>query len=334
MSHKPQVAVVTGSRSEWGLLNPVVDKLDNPMLFCTGSHLIEQFGNTKKEIKKSYIEIQSMFDGDSPYDISCNIGSIIVAISARFTKRRPDIIILLGDRYETFACAVASYTMGIPIAHIHGGEYTLGSLDNAWRDCITRMSTLHFVAHSDYKERVSRIVNSVDNIIVVGALGCDGLERWHGKRDKIIMLFHPNDDVKSLNLHDLKLYLRKAYPAHVVLWIGSNADAGWSQYRGEIASLPRDTFIQYLKESLFIIGNSSCGIIEAPALGTPTINVGNRQEGRLMTQSIWNCSSEFGAIKACIDAMVVDNKYDFEYLPYKGENVSQKIVDGVYEYLS
>jgi GDP/UDP-N,N'-diacetylbacillosamine 2-epimerase (hydrolysing) len=314
------IAVITGSRAEWGILRPLVHRLES-LLFVTGSHLSPEFGETWRQIDYPITEkIECVLSSNTPLGVTISMGLATQLFGVAFTKHQPDLVVVLGDRYEIFAAVSAAHVAGIPVAHIAGGELTEGSYDDGFRHCITKMSHLHFTAAEEYRQRVIQMGENPLTVFNVGALGCDGLEkrayRPPGKPGHYI-LAHYGEGASDYEFPDGSLVVR-VFGSHDVSCTGG---------RG---SMPREDFLRELKAADAIIGNSSSGIIEAPALGVPTINVGDRQKGRLMATSIIHCESP----KAL--PLALDNLYsDFfqgimasdYYTPYQGGNVAGKIAD-------
>ncbi len=325
-----RIAIITGSRAEWGLLESVLQELKrrpgiDTSLVATGAHLNPEHGRTVDEIKKSHIvsaEVEMLVGTYTEKGTCLSTGLGIMGFGKLFTDNRYDLIIVLGDRYEIFAAVVAAHVHRIPVAHIQGGEITVGSIDNGFRHSITKMSVLHFVAAEEYRNRVIQLGEQPDMVFNVGALGTQGMELYTGEREGIVCVWHPIDGESNENM----VKVLKRLPESI-MWITPNADTG--RYKSTIRgiTLRRQEFISALAEAKFIIGNSSSGIIEAPALGTPTINIGRRQEGRLKATSILDCDATEEAITEAIwvvDKVILPDPDP----PYgRGGDVSGQIVD-------
>lgn len=364
-----KIGMVTGSRAEWGLLFPLVREIVQRKgcsleLFITGSHHSPAHGNTWIEVVADYDSLYSKDDfhrfcphninvqlgSDSPVAVCKTMGLVIQGIADSFDIWKPECLIVLGDRYESFAAATAAHIMRIPIVHIHGGEVTEGAYDDALRHGITKMSSLHLVAAEPYRNRVIQLGEEPDTVFNCGALGLEALDDYRNSAKKdsnsVVVCWHPvtagKDDETMLLcqiLHQLLQQLPKAY----FTVIGPNADPknhqvrrlmqDWCEIQDTnseyVESLPRHEFLTRLAAAKFIIGNSSAGIIEAPALGVPTINVGSRQKGRLMASSIYqaNTSDEIEAI-----IRTVDIGQDFSDLPYgRGGPVAKNMLNIILE---
>lgn len=317
------VLAVTVSRSDYGILLPVLTLLQsepsiNLQLIVTGSHLSPHFGNTVDEIDDTTFQIAERIDmllsSDTPSGIGKSIGLGVIGFSQAFDRLQPDILLLIGDRFETHAAAVAALPFNLPVAHIHGGERTEGAIDDSIRHSITKLSHLHFVATPEYKNRVMQLGEEVSRVIISGAPSLDNLKSITllpksqiGQRldinmelDPYIITFHPvtlefeetESQVKQL-LHALE---RTENP---LIFTMPNADTSNSI----ITSLLKDFVSNHCSAHLFsnlgtqiyfslmstaeiMVGNSSSGLIEAPMFGLPVVNVGNRQNGRVKGTNI------------------------------------------------
>jgi len=318
------IVVITGSRAEYGLLKPLIEIL-KPSLWVTGSHLSPEFGETWRQIDYPIAEkIECVLSSYTPLGVTISLGLATQLIGVALARHRPDLVVVLGDRYEIFAAVSAAHVAGIPVAHIHGGEVTEGSYDDAFRHSITKMSHLHFTAAEEYRQRVIQMGEQPDTVFNVGTLGCDGLEkRAHRppRKPGHYILAHYGEGASDYEFPEGSWVIR-VFGSHDVSCTGGHG------------SMPREDFLRELKGADAIIGNSSSGIIEAPALGVPTINVGDRQKGRLMATSIIHCESPRAL------PLAMDNLYsDFfqgimasdYYMPYQGGNVAQKIADVILE---
>lgn len=301
------IGIVTGSRAEYGLLEPLAKEIhngsDNLFLFVTGSHLSDLHGRTIHDIHFPISEkIECVLSNDSEKSICQNVSLAIAGFGSVFSRYDLDCVILLGDRYEILASAIAAHIHRIPIVHLHGGEVTSGAYDDAFRHSITKMASLHFVASHEYRKRVIQLGEAPRTVFVVGALGIAGLKprsrqpnpRFDSDSKKAIVLYHPETLAvnSTVVLYDMVDALIEC--GITPTFILSNADNGNHDINSVIKSFPynvytsreRSEFIDMLLGADFIIGNSSSGIIEAPALGVPTINIGSRQDGRARASSI------------------------------------------------
>ena len=348
-----RIALVTGSRADWGLLHPLAKHIwrssDILKLIVTGSHLSPTHGYTVDQISLPISgEIECVLSSDTETGVCKGMSLAIAGFSDAFERLDPDVVILLGDRWEILAAAIAAHIHRKIICHIQGGEVT-GNYDNAFRHSITKMASLHFTATETYRKRVIQLGERPATVFNVGALGTQGLKcrDKQPNNGKVVVLYHPetlhpNSITDFWNIIDVMKDILEP------VFIKSNADNG-SQIINKIieteaqrygyqvsTSLSRDDFISLLSGCDAIIGNSSAGIIEAPALGVPTINIGNRQHGREMASSIINVEIP----NSCSLGFAFDVMYSDRFqqslktikAPYgKGENVAGKIFDIIRE---
>ena len=367
MKHK--VCYVTSTRADYNPLKETILELYkckdiNFKLVATGTHLSSKFGNTYKEIVKDGItkfdKVKIKLGNGTKSDMSLAIADTIKKFTDYFTKYKPDLLVLCGDRFEIFAVATAASTLGIKIAHISGGDITEGTIDDVFRNCITQMSSLHFPGNDDSKKRIIQMGKDSKTIHNVGEPGIENIVKvkkiskqelsillnFDLTKDYAIVTYHPEtlsktnvkDDMKELidamNKFDMNYLITKA-----------NADAGgitindiWTSEAKKhdnwlfVSSLGAVIFINCLRNSKMIIGNSSSGILEAPTIGIPTVNIGNRQKGRLLAKSVINCDCKSQEIvKSINSALKTNNK---KYYLYGDGNTSSKIVKYILDYLN
>jgi len=336
---KHSVCVVTGSRAEFGLLLPLLRKIgaDEQLelrLVVTGSHLSRSFGNTQGEIEESgvtiHFRIPVPLDGDSKAEMVRATGTAMSAFSDYFTEHRPELLVVLGDRYELFAASAAAAMMGISVAHLYGGETTEGAVDEFLRHSITKMSYLHFAACEEYRYRVIQLGESPDRVFNVGALGIENILKMPLlTREELensigfdlsgqpysVVTFHPvtlEDNTAEGQLLEL-ISAMDEFPDIRYIITKANADAGgrrinqlWDEEAKTrenwlvVPSLGVQRYLSALKYAQMMLGNSSSGIIEAPAMHIPTVNIGDRQKGRMMADSIICCEPKRGSIVAAM----------------------------------
>ncbi len=319
---KEKIFIISSSRADYGILEPLIKNIShetNVKLIITGSHLSKFYGNTYKIINSNGIKINYKIpfsnDKNDEVSISNNISTIIKKLTKIILKENPNIFIILGDRYEIFACAVSAVLNNIPIAHIHGGELTYGSLDNIYRHAITKMSHLHFVTHKTYQKRVVQMGENPKYVFNVGSLSVENLRSvnllsrkeienilgFKLRKHNVIITFHPNTISKNnirFEIDQLLASLSKEKDS-LLLFTYSNADAGSKiiireinkfikkmKYAYLVKSLGQKIYFSVLKHFDLVIGNSSSGIIEAPSFGINIINIGDRQKGRVMSKKI------------------------------------------------
>lgn len=379
------VAVITSTRAEYGLLRPLIIRLLNdgkvcPKVVVTGAHLLEEFGMTCREIEsdaESYgFEIDEKIDifrgedkidsvGDKPVDISRVMGQALIFFGEYFDRNRPDAIVVLGDRYEMLAVCSAAMNARIPIIHIHGGETTEGAVDEAIRHSITKMSLLHFTATETYRKRViqlgedpDRVFNfgapGVENVLNVETISKEELEHECGVElgDRYAVgTFHPvtlEDNSARAQTQEL-LAAIKMHPDITWLFTKAGADAGgrevneiFADYAREnddfylVDSLGMRRYLSAVKGALFVIGNSSSGIIEVPSFHVPTINIGDRQKGRIAGESVINCEPDRSSIDAAI-MKALDDGFRTSIAeaenPYEKDGTSKNIAEKIEDFI-
>jgi len=332
---KKKVCVVTGCRSEYGLLLPLLDKIRAGRHFqlqivATGTHLSSDFGSTYKLIEKDGFKINRKvrlpLSDDSEAGITKAVGSGIAGFSSAFAGLRPDLVIFLGDRFEIFSAAAAAFLSRIPIAHIHGGELTEGSIDDGLRHAITKFSVLHFCSTGTYKKRLIQLGEDPASVFKVGALGIDNIRNLKlldrpqlenklnfrfGKRSVLVTFYPPTAEVNSAagqfrellaaldRIKDLNVIFTKPAADINARVISKLIDEYVSRRPGKAAgfiNLGQLMYLSVMKHVDAVVGNSSSGIIEAPSLGKPTVNIGDRQKGRVAAKSVINCAPLSGSI--------------------------------------
>lgn len=323
-----RICIVTGSRAEYGHLQWLARELLNDQriqlqFLVTGSHLEPRYGETWREIEADGFEITARVpldeSDDTPLAIAKVIGQGTEKIAQALDQLSPDILVILGDRYEMLAAASAALVLQIPIAHIHGGETTEGAIDEAIRHAITKIAHLHFAAAEPYANRIVQMGETPDRVFNTGAPGLDILDHMDFlSRDSIaaflgfeidgpffLITYHPvtvNNDVDVSGIEPL-LFALNRFPDHKLIFTGVNSDPNNHKITKAIsdyATSARDRVcfvsslghIRYLSAMTMadaVIGNSSSGLIEAPALKIPSVNIGNRQKGRLAGASVVHC---------------------------------------------
>ena len=369
--YKKKICVITGSRADYGLLRNIlkccISRSDITLqVIATGTHLSSNHGYTCTEIEddgfKINKKIEVVSNSDSPSAISKSIGSGVNLFTDAFNELKPDIIIILGDRYEIFSAAITAMAINLPIAHIHGGELTEGLIDDVIRHSITKMSDLHFVSTEDYKNRVIQLGEEPKNVFNVGALALDSIADTNiiSKKELLEELgLLVNNDLFLVTYHPVTLDLSNSkanidelleglneFSDTNILFTGVNSDASNSYINKKIieyvesdpkrlkyiTNLGQSKYFSAMKHSEVIIGNSSSGIIEAPSFRVPTVNIGIRQNGRIKANSIINCSSNKTEIVDAINSAISkDMKETCSNVisPYAGPGVSEKIVNTI-----
>ena len=373
---KKTVCIVTATRAEWGLLRPVAEAIRNSselelMLVATGTHFCSEFGNTYQEILTDGFTIDERVDiqlyAESPAAVSKTMGLAVIGFADLFARRKPDMLLVLGDRYETIAVCLSAMNAHIPIAHLNGGEITEGALDDGIRHSITKLSYLHFTSCEIYRQRVIQMGESPDRVFNTGATSIDNmtgtplleikeLSEQLGldlvEKPYALVTYHPvtlERDTAESQVNEL-LNAFSALPQLKVIITKSNADMGgsyinrlmdgYASVHGNVlctASMGSLKYLSALKHAALVIGNSSSGIVEAPYFKVPTVNIGDRQRGRLQAESIINCVPETGPILEAV-GRALSNEFreklrDLQS-PYGDGHASERIADTIARFLS
>ncbi|PJO41196.1 UDP-N-acetylglucosamine 2-epimerase [Lysinibacillus xylanilyticus] len=356
---KRKICIVTGTRAEYGLLSNLAKQLQKDKEFdlqmiVTGMHLSPEFGSTYKEIENDGFlideKIEILLSADSPTGIVKSIGLATVSFADALNRLQPDLIIILGDRFEMLAVAQTALIMLIPIAHIHGGECTFGAYDDAIRHSITKMATWHFTSTESHRKRVIQLGESPDRVYNVGALGIENIANLNlltrhelfqklqldEQRPMFLITYHPETNGHINGIYELLKALENYSDVNLV-FTKSNADNGGRMINESIQqfilnhsnakifdSLGQLKYLSAVKNADVVIGNSSSGLIEVPYLETPTVNCGNRQEGREHPNSVFNTNMDTENIRNTIEkARKFSNKYEHIF----GDGiVSEKII--------
>jgi UDP-hydrolysing UDP-N-acetyl-D-glucosamine 2-epimerase len=346
MSSKARrICVVTGTRAEYGLLYWLLRALQaDPdvelQIVATGMHLSPEFGLTYRVIEQDGFSITAkvrmLLSDDTGIGMAKSTGLGVMGLADAFDHCHPEIVVLLGDRFESLSAAQAAMCMRIPIAHLHGGETTEGAIDDAVRHSITKMAHLHFVAAETYRRRVIQLGEAPERVYNFGSPGLDHLSRmeWMSRSQLekclsmqlgsplLLATYHPvtleNDSASAMRR---LLAALDAFPDANIVLTYSNADAEGrklnqlvEQYaatkRGRVrafASLGQQRYLSLMRVCDVVIGNSSSGLTEAPALKKATVNVGDRQRGRLKATSVLDCPEETAAIVSAIRTVLSED---------------------------
>ena len=344
------ICVVSGSRAEYDLLKPLLERIYNDSDFnlsfvLTGSHLDERFGNTGREIDKGLIPVAERIPllpvNDDKHGMADSIASAVSGFADFFGKHSFDLLLILGDRFEIFGTAIAAAVMGVPIAHLYGGDTTEGAADEFMRHSITKMSWLHFTSGERYRERVIQLGESPDRVFNVGSLGVENALNLP------LMPLEKLEKELGFKLVGEKYAVVTGYRFIVT---GSNADAGgvlineiWKREAGKRAnwyftsSLGAVRYLSALKYAVCMLGNSSSGISEAPSLKVPTVNIGDRQKGRIMAESVISCEplrdEIVSAVKKAEDPLFRESLKDMTS-PFGDGHTSEKTVKIIKSFLS
>lgn len=328
---KRKICIVTGTRAEYGLLYSLLKGIKNEKTFklqilVTGMHLSPEFGLTYKQIEKDGFKIdekvEMLLSSDSEAGIVKSMGLGMIGFADAYNRMKPDMIILLGDRFETLSAAVAAVVNKIPIVHLHGGEVTEGAFDDYFRHAITKMSTYHFTSTAIYRNRIIQMGENPRRVYNVGAIGIDNIRKMklYSKKEiinrygiqfnkrNILFTYHPVTLEKNTSYRHIKEILKAldAFNDMFIIFTMSNADTHGriinkmiTQYSEKnpdrtkvFTSLGSIGYLSCLQYVDVVVGNSSSGIIEVPSFGIPTVDIGDRQKGRLKPDSVINCLVE------------------------------------------
>lgn len=367
-----KVCIITAARSEYGLLRWTIDGVHkNPnlelQLVVTGAHLLEEQGYTYKNIEEDGYPIAAMvdmhLDSSNKKVIAKSMGHCSIGMAETFSQLQPDLVVVLGDRYELIPICSVALVMNIPVAHISGGDITIGAIDNEVRNAVTMMSTLHFPGVEESAQNIVRMRNSKENVWTVGEPGLDNFRiselmtrselsenigittssKW------ILVTLHPEtNESLEYNLLMAKniIALTDSMDDASIVISKANADFGGTQINEYWENVSKDNpekyhlypslgqrrYLSFMNECHAVLGNSSSGIVEAPSLGTPVINIGNRQTGRHICKNVHQVDNDLTTIKNAwteIEASQERIKDSF----YGDGHTAAKIVKHIEEYL-
>lgn len=329
------ICIFTGTRAEYGLLRPLIRALAaapdvTVKLLVTGSHVADANGATWHEIADDGLAIDErvevLMDSATETGVYTAMGLGMIRYGDVLRRMAPDLLVLLGDRYEAFAAAAAATVCRIPIAHLHGGELTYGAIDDAFRHAITKLSHLHFASTEAYRNRIIQLGENPERVFAVGALGVENIRTYelYGKEDTALRLgIDPGQSYFLATFHPATLSAKPPeaqvsalldaldhFPDHTVVMTGANADAGGlainlllanratrqpGRYRF-LMSLGTRLYLSAARHAAAVLGNSSSAIIEVPTLGVPSVDIGPRQAGRARGDSVISCEDNTPAI--------------------------------------
>ena len=358
--------MITGSRAEYGLLKILLTEIDKSnnlllQLIVTGSHLSKDFGETIEEIKQDGLnithELNILNNKINSSEVSNSIAKVFTDFPEILKKLEPDLIVVLGDRYEIFACVATALFLKTPVAHIHGGEISEGAFDESLRHSITKMSHIHFTSSQVHKKRVEQLGEDPKQVFNVGAPGVEAIKKVNllSKKDTenlldiklsdktLLITLHPETLENKISPEDQINNLLKAL--HSInqasfVFTMANADPGGEIINQKIKNFVADhsekaylfpslgqiKYLSVLKHSYAMIGNSSSGLIEAPSLNKPFLNIGNRQKGRMFGGNIINCENSEESIKSGLER-IFDEKFENYSNPFDGGDTSKKIIE-------
>jgi len=363
-----KLCVVTGTRAEYGLLYWLLKGIESDselqlQLIVTGMHLSPEFGLTYKEIEKEFTidkKIEMLLSSDTPIAISKSMGLAQISFAEAYEELKPDLLIVLGDRYEIFAAASAAMIARIPIAHLHGGETTEGAFDEAMRHSITKMSHLHFTGTEEYRRRVIQLGEQPDRVFAVGGMGVENIRRmplldknefeesigFNLAARNLLVTFHPvtlEETTADAQFSELLAALDELKDTHLIFTKANSDTSGRvinqmiddyvsvNSYKAvAFTSLGQLRYLSALQYVDAVVGNSSSGLAEAPSFRIGTINIGDRQKGRIKAVSVIDCEPQKKSIS---QALIKLYSVEFQALlpetvnPYGEGCPSYKIID-------
>lgn len=356
-----KIAIITGTRAEFGLLRPLINEIkecDNfeLQLIATAMHLSPEFGYTAKEIEKEYTihkKVECLLSSDTAVGVTKSIGLAMIGFADALEELKPDLVVVLGDRSEILAAATAAMVANIPIAHIHGGETTEGAYDESIRHAITKMSYFHFASTEEYRQRIIQLGENPKRVFNVGAIGLDSIKNLDllnreefeksidfklGKQN-VLITFHPvtleNNSAKEQfqailealgaleNTHFIFTHANSDRSGRIINQMIEEYVSEHQDIAVSFKSLGQLRYLSALQHVDVVLGNSSSGIIEVPYFNIPTINIGDRQKGRVMADSVINTKPKkeeiINALKKSFDDSFLKKIKDQEQLYGKGD---------------
>lgn len=339
-----KICVITGSRAEYGILRDLMKEIDrDPSLslqvIVTNMHLSPEFGLTYREIEKDGLRIdrkvEMLLSSDSPVGTAKSLGLGVIGMADALAELNPDMVVILGDRYEMLGAAEVALILGIPLAHLHGGEVTEGAYDDAIRHAITKLADIHLTATEEYRRNVIQMGEDPGRVFNVGALGVDNIirqplmDRAELSRQLdfdlydpyLSVTFHPvtrEHGTAALQTQALLNALSEIIDTYKIIITLPNSDTDgrvimemFKDFASDhpdrvlaVTSLGRDRYFASLKYASAVVGNSSSGLIEAPAFGIPTLNIGNRQKGRARGASVVDVAADEDSIRQGLEKVL------------------------------
>lgn len=364
-----KVCVVTGTRAEYGLLSRLLRMINNSpvtklQVIATNMHLSPKYGNTYQEIEKDGFTIDykiPIIDENDKDDAVTTVKSMAKALAGfadAYNELKPDIVIVLGDRYEILAAAEAAMIERIPIAHIHGGEVTEGAFDDAIRHSITKMSQLHFASTEEYRHRIIQLGEQPERVFYTGAIGVENVKKlsllskeeiekdieFKIDDNTILVTYHPVTLGKRTAKDDIEDFISALEERKNVriIFTMPNSDTGSqfivdainrfveknSERSKAYKSLGVIRYLSVMRQVTAVVGNSSSGIVEVPSFGIPTLNIGDRQKGRIAAESVYNCAPDKDSILNGLDIVLSNRFKELAYVvrnPYEKANTAEEI---------
>ena len=340
-----KICVVTGTRAEYGLLRSVMQEIRNSeflelQLIVTGMHLSPEFGLTVNDIEADGFlidrKVEMLLSSDTSVGITKSMGVALIGFADAFADLKPDLLVIVGDRFEVFSAAAAAMASKLPIAHCHGGELTEGALDEAIRHSITKMSHLHFVSTDEYRKRVIQLGENPDHVYNVGGLGIDSINKlqlldqnelqnaldFHFYEKNLLITFHPvtlENNTSSLQVNELLDALSELHNTGLIFTM-PNADSdsrvifkkindfcSQNSNAKAFTSLGQLLYFSCIQIVDGVVGNSSSGLLEVPSFKKGTINIGDRQKGRIRAKSVIDCLPTCTSISLAITQLFSDS---------------------------
>ena len=364
-----KICVVTGSRAEYGLLSRLMQMIQEEsglklQVISTNMHLSPEFGLTYQEIEKDGFfinkKVEMLLSSDTANGTAKSVGLATIGFADAYEDLKPDLLLVLGDRYEILSAVTTALFYKIPVAHLHGGEITEGAYDDAIRHAITKMSHLHFTSTEEYRKRVIQLGENPERVFNVGAIGIDNIKhlkllsrdvlerelQFLLKEQTILVTYHPvtlDENDTRMQFQCLLNVLNDRQDIRIIFTL-PNSDTGGRVIIPMIqdfvkcnkdraiafASLGSLRYLSVLRCVSAVVGNSSSGIIEAPSFGIPTLNIGNRQKGRIVARSVLQCEISEQAIRAGLEIVLANSFLQLArnvINPYEQKNTAVKIRD-------
>ena len=364
-----KICVVTGSRAEYGLLSRLMQMIQEDsglklQVIATNMHLSPEFGLTYQEIEKDGFfinkKVEMLLSSDTANGTAKSVGLATIGFADAYEDLKPDLLLVLGDRYEILSAVTTALFYKIPVAHLHGGEITEGAYDDAIRHAITKMSHLHFTSTEEYRKRVIQLGENPERVFNVGAIGIDNIKhlkllsrdvlerelQFLLKEQTILVTYHPvtlDENDTRMQFQCLLNVLNDRQDIRIIFTL-PNSDTGGRVIIPMIqdfvkcnkdraiafASLGSLRYLSVLRCVSAVVGNSSSGIIEAPSFGIPTLNIGNRQQGRIVARSVLQCEISEQAIRAGLEIVLANSFLQLArnvINPYEQKNTAVKIRD-------
>lgn len=370
-----KIAVSTSTRAEYGVIKNLIKLIDEDetlelQLLVSGTHLLKKYGNTINEIKNDGFNIKKTInfnlESNTAGSITKSMGIAMISFADAFEELQPDMLIVIGDRYELISICTAAFNAHIPIAHISGGEITEGALDDVYRHCVTKLSSLHFPACQEYRHRIIQLGEDPAVVFDYGDIGVENIKKicfleknnledilkLDLNRQTMLFTYHPvtveqNDPIDEIIIITTAITTFKDWNIVITASNSDNHGEEINRYLKKFAgendncfyfeSLGIQKYLSLMKYSTCVIGNSSSGIIEAPVLGIPSINIGKRQRGRLQANTIVNAKTEkddiIEKIKTVSNPTFLNSIGEVK-TPYKLDKTSEKIIMEIKNYLN